>query len=241
MTLDQQGMERLKEAVPRIVTELFEKDRRVVLLSSVGQRLRREGIDFKGILGDVGLATFIRQNLSGEVELKSAPENPKIVAAYPSSVDLTQELDPAPAISRRTAPGSDHPPSSNRLFVRDVWYAFSHTLEEGKARYLGLSPAPNYHDIPEGEPSEGGLEVPRDSIVPVGTAAAYERNRKIIANIEVWAEKNGIPLDEISERAKARTGRSALDVLLHSLSQAELNRISLPLDIIRTLRTKRVD
>ena len=241
MVEEGQGAERLKEAVPRIVTELFEKDRRVVLLSSVGQRLRREGIDFKGILGDIGLATFIRQNLSGQVELKSAPENPKIVAAYPSSVDLTQELDPSPAVSRRAAPSSDHQPSSNRLFMRDVWYAFSHTLEQGKARYLMLSPAPTYRDIPDGEPFEGGLEVSAENIVPVGTAPAYERNRRIIGNIEAWAEKNGVSLDEISERARARAARSALDVLLHSLSQGELTRISLPLDIIRTLRTKRVD
>jgi hypothetical protein len=200
MAEDGHGTERLKEAVPRIVTELFEKDRRIVLLSSVGQRLRREGIDFKGILGDIGLATFIRQNLTGQVELKNAPENPKIVAAYPSSVDLTQELDPSPAIGRKV-PSSDRLPSSNRLFVRDVWYAFSHVLEDLKARYVILSPTPTYRDIMEGEPFEGGLEVPRDSIVPIGTAPTYERNTGLL-RVAVDTIRKSIPVlkKELSEQ-----------------------------------------
>jgi len=240
MTDVEKGLELLREAVPRVVTELFEKDRRVVLLSSVGQRLRREGIDFKSILGETGLATFIRQHLAGQVDLQSASGNPKIVAAYPSSVDLSQELDPTPAVTRRTSP-SEHQLPTSRQFVREVWYAFSHALENDKLRFLILAPNLMCLDVPAGEAPHGAFEVARDLILAPGTSSGHERNRKIFSNIELWAEQNGISLNLLTARSKPKISRSALDVLLHSLSQAELVRISLPLDVIKSLRTKRVD
>jgi hypothetical protein len=241
MAQSDDGIARLKEAIPRVVTEQFEKDRRVVLLALVGQRLRREGIDFKAILGDVGLARFIREQLAGEVELISSPEDPKIVSAYPSSVDLSVEVDPRPRLGTRVAMAPERSTSANRLFIRDVWYAFSHPLDSGKVRYLRLAPTPSYRDVGADEVPEDALKVPPESIVPVGTAPPYERNRTIVSNIETWAAENGVSLDDISERPRQKGSRTALDLLLNSLSSTELGRISLPLDLVRALRLKRID
>jgi len=236
-----EGIAKLKEAIPRIVTEQFESDRRVVFLAKVGQRLRREGLDFKEVLGDVGLAKFIRDELAGEVELTHDPHDPKVVSAYPSSVDLSQEVDPRPRLGTRATLPSQRPPSTSRLFIRDIWYAFSHPLEAGKTRYVRLTPAPAYRDIPDGEEVEDGFKVSPEDIIPTGTAPAYDRNRMIIRNIEKWAAENGIPLDEISERPRKKAVGTALDVLLNSIPPADLSRVSMPLDVIRILRLKTVD
>jgi hypothetical protein len=241
MSENREGIERLKEAVPRVVNEAFEKDRRVVLLSYVGQRLRREGINFKEILGDVGLAKFIREQLADQIELTSSPEDTKIVSAYPSTVDLSREVDPRPKLGTRPPLSTDRQAGSNRLFIRDVWYAFSHPLEDGKVRYVLLTPSPTYRDVPTDEPVHDGLKVPSEAIVPTGTLPPYERNRTIISNIESWAAENAISLDEISEQPRQRANRTALDVLLNAVSASELSRISMPLDIVKALRLKRID
>lgn len=227
--------------IVNIVTERFHATRQVVLLSLVGQALSKQGLEVRKVLGEQRLADFIRTNLSDRLAILSLPADPKIVAAYPSGVDLGTEIDPLGSSAVRPALRATETVSRKERIKREVWFAFSHRLAPENGRVLRLSPIIEYVDYPrDGEPPIG-YQIDNDMIVPPGSMVTSDRNNTIYSNIVNWATKNNIELSDIFEReTERRSNRSVLDVLLTSIPESDLSRISMPLDIVNRLRIKRI-
>lgn len=229
----------LQNEIKRFVNERFEETRRIVLLSLVGQSLSRDGIDVKGILHEQKLADFIRDSLSDSLSLVALPTDPKVIGAYPIGVDLASEIDPFGTEKRK--PISDDKNNVVRLerIKREVWAAFSHRLSSTHQRAFRLKPIPEYIDFEETEDRPNGYPIPRDLIVPPGGDPST-RNAEIFKNISAWSANSGIPFsDLLDDLHPRRPSKSALDVMLSSLGESDLARISLPLDIVNKLRIKR--
>lgn len=233
----------LRDAIVNIVEASFNERRQVVLLAYIGQSLSRRGIDFKAILGEMGLAAFIRQELSDSIELVTMPDDPKVVAALPKGVELDKEIDPFGRRRRPTQSAtSQQAATEHRLLVaRTIWFAFSHSLSSEHTRIVHISPALGYEDVPADETTRGGYPVPREYIIPAGTLEPDERNQKIYDNIMAWAKANGIDIAVITTPHKDKDSRrSVLDVLLSSMKPSDLERVVMPLDVVNLLRMKRV-
>lgn len=227
--------------VDALVSSTFAQRRQVVLLSYLGQALRKRGFDFREILGEQKLADFIKSELAEKVKVVATPAGPLILAAAPADVDLSAEIDPFGTSRSVSATASDEPAERDKreLLNRGVWFAFSHALETGKARVLRLEPDMEYEDYDVGGDKPEGLDVPTELIVPVGSVPRQQRNANIYENIRAWAAQNGVSFRQLLEAPAERSvRRNALDVLLATLSDSELSRISMPLDVVAKLRRK---
>lgn len=240
---DNSDLKKLGDAITTIVTEKFNKTRRVILLSNLGQDLLKVGIDYKPILGQRKLAEFIGSDLLDRVTLVPVPGKDKVVSIYPAGIDLAAEDDPfgINLIRRELIAENENNHEKRPLLHSQVWFAFSHFLAEGQIRVLELQPEPIYRDIPETQGDLGaGHQVGRELIVPVGSLAKPDRDARIFENIAKWAEGARIPLDGLlAKKAERAERRNLLDELLRSLTHAELTRITMPLDIIKALKDRR--
>ena len=231
----------LAAEIETLVSTTFAQRRQVVLLSYLGQALRKRGYDFRAILGDQKLADFIRSELADKVRVVATPAGPLIFAAYPAEVTLESEIDPFGTSGSVSAkePQESSDREKRELVARGVWFAFSHALEPGKARVLRLEPDVEYEDYDESGEKPDGYEIARDVIVPVGSVPRHQRNEIIYDNIRAWAAQNGVPFKLLLEAQTEKSfRRSALDVILGSLSESDLARITMPLDVVAKLRRK---
>ena len=231
----------LAAQIALIIEETFALRRQVVLLAYLGQALRKGGMDFRAILGDQKLADFIRERLSDRVKIVSSPTNPLTVAAVPIQVDLDKEVDPFGASSTSRSAGSQRSFNQKReLLIREVWFAFSHKLEAGKARVVRLEPNAAYEDFDAGVDMKPlGFEVPSELIVPSGSHSRHTRDELIYENVQAWAKQHGVSFQTLTESdSNAPNRRNALDILLNSLTESELSRITFPLDLVWKLRKK---
>lgn len=235
---------RLEKAVVSIVAEEFERTGRVVLLSNLGQDLLKGGVDYRPILDKRRLADFIRTELADRVTLVPVPGKDKVVGIHPAGVDLANQENPfGPAPAPKQPVGKIEADEEKRpMLHRQVWFAFSHFLADGQVRLLELQPEPVYRDVPENSKlPEGGHKVDRELIVPVGSMVKSDRDAQIYENITRWARDTNIPLSGLVATKEERAERrNLLDELLRTLGHSELARISIPLDIVKTLRERRI-
>jgi hypothetical protein len=224
-----------------IVSETFALQRRVVLLSYLGQALSKRGLDFRQILGEQKLAEFIKERLGDQIRIVPTPAGRLVLAAVPIEVVLENEIDPF-GLSRRAPAEGGHSFATQQkreLLVRDAWFAFSHSLESGKARVLRLEPHIEYQDY---DPNSGdkpqGYDVPPDMIVPLGSFSKGKRDELIYENVRAWAAQNDVPFRALIETHASGARRNSLDVILSSLSDSDLSRITMPLDLVAKLRRK---
>ncbi len=235
---------RLEDAIVTIVTEEFERTKRVVLLSNLGQDLLKGGVDYRPILDKRRLADFIRTELVDRVTLVPFPNKEKVVGIHPAHVDLAEwenPFGPPPAAKPPVAKAEDDG-DKRAVLHRQVWFAFSHFLADGQMRILELQPEPVYRDVPEdAKPAEEAYRISRDLIVPVGSMAKSDRDARIYENITAWARDARIPLAGLlAQREERGERRNLLDEMLRTLGPSELSRMSLPLDIVKTLRDRRI-
>lgn len=235
---------KLGDAIVSIVAEKFERTRRVILLSNLGQDLVKAGIDYKAILDQRKLAEFIRSELSHRVTLIPIPGKDKVVGIHPAGIDLSSQDDPfgLDRLEFVQSAGTVSNQEKRLLLHSQVWFAFSHFLADGHVRVLELQPEPIYRDILETSSiPETGYRIDRGLIVPVGSLAKPDRDARIYENVAKWAAGARIPLDGLlAKKVERAERRNLLDELLRALSHAELSRITLPLDLVKTLRERRL-
>jgi len=235
---------RLGDAIVTIVREEFERTQRVILLSNLGQDLRKAGVDYRAILGERKFADFIRKELVDRVTLIPIPGKDKAIGIHPAGVDLSTRQNPfgPHPLAAQNAPIGGPVQDKRPLLNSQVWFAFSHFLADGDVRILELLPEPLYRDVPsDADVPQGSHRIDRNLIVPVGTMPKTERDVRIYENIEQWAEKAGVPLDGLLAKKPERNDRrNLLDELIRTLGPADLQRVTLPLDIVKTLRDRRL-
>ena len=117
------------------------------------------------------------------------------------------------------------------------WAAFRKPLEEGVERYVVLGDrGARFVDVSTEHRPAGGVNVPREAIVGLDASAEETHDR-----VEKWIDGNGLDVELFRDSARARDSRElpAKDLLgkiIGVLDTEDLQRISMPLDVIAKLR-----
>ncbi|MDP1731125.1 MAG: hypothetical protein Q8L54_08120 [Devosia sp.] len=198
------------------------------LLSQLGKDLGPD-LDSLKVLTRSGLSDFLASRLSSryEIVLGGTFHNVQSVVRVGS------------AVRREEGERTQQSPRFNYRF----WAAFSVPPVEGKRRFLDVRSFLFDDYDTESEPPAGAVEVPERFLVPDN---APDRDKTIIANIEAWADENGLDLREFHARARSQVAvedshrGTALHLMLGALDRRQLASTSLTLDVVEALLRRRV-
>ena len=205
-----------------------------MLLSQLGSRVPREDLTRIKEQFD-NLASYLRRELSDHIAVLQSKETPTIIGAIPANVVDDESLGADILLSRSVRrPGSAFP-----RFHPAFWAAFIKDLEPETHRYVFTGPPPRFRDLGSGEEPEDAIEIARDYIVGTDddVAAVHESIKKWIRVNHLEEE---IFLAESTSITEALPSDDLLGRLVGSLTQEELKRMSIPLDIVGKLRRRAV-
>lgn len=113
---------------------------------------------------------------------------------------------------------------------RSVWLAFTTPIEKGQRRVLDLT------TLRFGAPEEfDDLDKTRE--ITADFIAEDRSNSQFAKALESWLSQEGLTLNALQKHDRLLL-KTALDSLLQSLTSDQLRRVSLPLDVIQTLRDR---
>ena len=205
-----------------------------ILLSQLGSRVpREESTRIKEKFDN--LASYLRRELSDHIAVLQSKENPTIIGAIPANAVDDESLHADILLSRSVRrPGTAFP-----RFHPAFWAAFIKDLEPEAHRYVFIGPPPRFRDLGSDEEPEDTIEIARDYIVGTDddVAAVHE-------SINKWIRANQLNeeafLAESTSIAEDLPSDDLLGRLVGSLTQEELKRMSIPLDIVSKLRRRAV-
>ena len=231
-------LESLRQLVSNVVAQHWDTNRSGILLSKLGQVVNfKHHEEVRG----VKLAHFVDHELVGLVQRITLPENPIVQVALPSSVATDGDV-------RRFFPTALNKAAKEEIprYAHAFWAAFYKPLPPDHRRWLSISPTVAFRDANATEAPTGfPFEVPRQIIVDEATHPdPTTRSKVIVANIKPWLNSHGISIQEVLETHAYRSsglhdtnarGSSLLDDILAALSDADLKRVAMSLDIIAKL------
>ncbi|ETV37711.1 hypothetical protein SOJ65_18450 [Pseudomonas aeruginosa] len=222
----------LKKKILELVNEGHTQKNQGTLLSTLGILITKTGIQLKEVLENQKLGDFIARELSEEIEIIGAPQNPAIKIALLRSLSPQSE-DLIPEIKKSE-------PSEKNRYIRAIWSALSNEIDPGFKRVIKLGDHPQYKDIPESTNTpENHIELPSKFIT---TESKFPEEKLRIAeldtNIKRWAEESGISIESLvykKQQREEKPQKSRLEKILSLFTQDELKRVTLPLDIVEKL------
>lgn len=230
----------LPKVIAYYVREHFKTEGTGLLLSQLGQTLTLQHAELKVQLGNKKLAEFLQKKMAGIVKVEVAPHDSKISIVLPAEIDLSGDLNRY--FPKKRAAEPTIAPVIPR-YNRAVWAAFSQPATPHAKRYLTFEPVTNFIDS-EDMPSVSDAKLVEDEFLVSAVLAVdpAQRARKIAENIDAWSKRHGIPQNLLLASSKNLQNQaidekqSLLDLLLSALSENELKRITLPLDIVTKLK-----
>jgi hypothetical protein len=201
-----------------------------VLLAKLGQIAASRGFILHNELNGLKLSQFIQQELSDELEVMSPNASGTVLGVGPKNPPIPQ-LSPTAPITASPLDG----------LTRAVVAAFTNILRDGYERYLRTEPPLRYQDVVQGEAApEGYVHIQRVHLPTDGSPPDAYLPDCIHAQITAWIEQQSLDLQSFMHKgaAQPRSEKSVLTLLIESLTESELKRVSLPLDIIGKLMGK---
>lgn len=234
--MSENSIDQIKKLIVGFTNERWASSEKAFLLASMGQAISHAGFDLKAALRGEKLAHFVAAQVSDDVRIISSPADDKVLGLVPVSAVLNADLagyfEQAPRLTSTAREWINFHPR--------LWAAFSRPLAQNMARVVDLEPQIHFEDIPASDAS-GRLTVDAVLIIPAGTMPRPERNSKLQDNIRGWLKDKGIPSERvIGHKALPESAdRSVLDFLINELSESELRRIVIPMDIVAKLLQKK--
>jgi len=225
--------EEAASALVAYVRSEWDRTHKAVLLSHAGSFLTRKRL-WPIPEKPVSLSLFVENELAGGVRIERRPDNPLHFGLFPADAKLQEDLSTYFAKSN-VAEGPRYSPY--------VWAAFAKTIPNGHRRFLNLTRHKflDADNVTQSEP--GWVEVLSSDIPPEG---GEKRISEIESAIHKWAERNGIDRGQLLVGNRTEVQRqpvryqSLLDFFLEALTDKELVRIEMPLDIVAKLRRHRI-
>jgi hypothetical protein len=203
-----------------------------LLLSKLGAALR-EDFDVERETSAIKLAPFLRAAMPTEIRVIQDPNNRIIVGAVPAGVDVSAET----LFRKIDKPPDERRPTGNYTrYDRDLWNAFTLKLAPDKRRFLSATDQVNVAEVLAREPEPPGFaEVTADDVVALENLGPGQRFAAASDRIESWAARNAVDISKF--RRVGHVGeKTVLSVLIESVAQDDLSKISLPLSVIRILQ-----
>lgn len=216
-----------KDFLIELVIDNWTRTGEGLLLARVGQIAAAKGYHFKEELGGLKLVDFIKNELSGFVEV-SASNTPPHLWVKPGS-ELSSEVFTDPTETTvRTAPRLN----------KALWLAFSRPVAEGKERRIQLEPSVRFWDLtPPLSEVAGRLPIAQGYIATLDVGS-QDRDHLILENIRKWMHDNKLDIERYSQSSTQTlraTSTHPLLALIAALDESEQKRVSIPLDIIAKL------
>lgn len=215
--------------IARSVHERWENQRIPALLSWLGSL---NGAELSRVTKDEGLTVkqYLTDRLSDQVTVVQHQERNELVGAVPLAVDVAAEGGENDLLERVRRQETTTIPRFHPAF----WAAFRKPVENSKRRYVTNVEPIVFRDISAHE--EGfGIEIGREYIIGLDSEPS-EVQRKI----QGWIEEHEVDSEIYLIRRQERSAESTdlLDLLLDSLEPSELERVTMPLDVVLKLRRR---
>lgn len=204
------------------VRQHWTDEQKPLLLSELGGR-GDIGVRAKNEEGS--LANYLRVRLTDSVAIIRHSIKSSIVAAVPAGAADGRDFD-----SLLEKPVGHPPDTRQPRFVPALWAAFRRPLEAGKERYVSVKRPIRFVDVVAGEHPENRIAIRRECISDAPG---------VIERINQWIEENELDRAPFLFEERAGERLPSNDVLgrfLLALDSGDMERISIPLDIVNKLR-----
>lgn len=200
------------------------------LIAQVKPLLTTQGFDVEALLKGRQMRVFLEAEAPELQQIINEEQPTNWGLVPPSSVPERPYAQYFGSKTRRSANSTAFP------YQNALRTAFGRSLEDGLRRFVLHSPV-RFVDLPSGASNPDGVEVTRDDIV-VGAD-----DITILAHVVTWLGRNGLTAADYqpsksSFTRSAKAQATALHDLIDMIEPADLNRITLPLDIVRKMLAK---
>lgn len=205
-----------------LVRQHWVEERKPLLLSRLGG-YDDIGTHAKSVAS--GLEAYLRHRLAERVTVIRHSADPTVVAVVPTEAAKGRDSD-----SLLEKPVGHPPDTSKPRFVPALWAAFRRPLDEGKERYVSVKRPIRFVDVAAGEHPENRIAIPRECISDAPG---------VIERINQWIEENELDRAPFLFEERAGERLPSNDVLgrfLLALDPGDMERVSIPLDIVNKLR-----
>lgn len=228
-------IEKLKVQIIQMVEDFWSDKERPLLFSRLGSA---NNADVSRKVKKLGftLGEFLSEEMSENILVGSHSEKSFLVGAFPKKIGSLEQKK----LDRLLEENSSTSTSSNiPRFHKTYWAAFKVRLNDKERRYLSISDEPSFLDIDMGEnPPEGTIEVERKFLTTPDTSSDHDIYNKLIE----WAKIYNIEVDKLILGYYSK-GKSNSESIMHSILEAldvtDLQRMSIPLDIVQKLLNKK--
>jgi hypothetical protein len=208
---------RIKRRIQSLIQEHFDSGSGDLYLSRLGAQLGGDRILLEKLTGRK-LSEFVRNNFDYEIGRGGQKNNVLFLVA----------------------PGAIEKPSERpvRRYLPRFWAAFAVPLSASEQRHINLVSM-------RFGPDPAILGGANEDVRPIPDQYIAHRNAsgsaaETAARIEAWLDSQQLDAERFAvKRQRADRHGSVLDALLQALSTEDLKRISLPLDIVKTLSERR--
>lgn len=214
-------IERIKQRLIGLIEERFARREDLIYFSTLGNQLGEDRITLEKLTRKK-LGQFIQDDLKEYKVNATGSHNNVFYLTRKGQTDVPI-LTPIPRYASR------------------FWTAFAKPLEDGETtRFLNIS---TLHFGPD----EERLKQDDDSrILPIdprfiSTEGESIGNREIAQRISEWLDHHGLLKDRFLTKTKAseKIEDSLMSDIINTLNPEQLKRVSLPLDVVKTLLARR--
>ena len=222
---------RIDREIVDLVQDHWKACRAPLLLSQLGSRISGENAAVIKNESE-NLAAYLRDRLADRVEVIRSRQNPTIIAAIPANVRKDSNIDAMLETPRRLVFPRFHPA---------FWAAFVKEPAPQTRRYVSVGPPPRFQELSDdATPSDAdATEVASEYIVGGDDDVAA-----VHSSIRRWLIANSLDenlfLTDREPRRKQLPSDDLLGRLIVALTPEELERMSIPLDIVSKLRRQSV-
>lgn len=226
-------MDDIDRRIVKLVRESWEGDGRPLLLSRLGGE---DDIATQAKNEEGGLAIYLRRRLFDDVKVVQHSAKPSVIAAIPVDVGVDSDGGVDALLDKTYGRTTD----TERKFLHPaLWAAFRAPLDETNERYVKLDDPIRFKDVaPENRPIDQ-VEINRKYVADPNATPS-----QIYENIERWAAEKDLNLDVFSSGKSTRGESLPTDDLLGrfllALDTDDLEKISMPLDVVKKLRRQSI-
>lgn len=209
---------RIRARIGTLIQQHFNSGAGNLFLSRLGAELGSDRVELEKLTG-TKLSQFIRSNFEYEIGVGGQKSNVLFLVRPGASPEAPQRLVPR--------------------YLARFWAAFAVPLADGEQRYIDLQSLRFGPDAATfGGAAESIRQIAAEYVAPRGASGSAADTA---ARIERWLEAQHLDAGHFLVRQKRSSEyRSVLEALLYALSGDELKRISMPLDVIKTLSERKI-
>lgn len=224
-----QQLTELNNRIVELVQDCWNEHHMPLLLSRLGSHDRGE-IARIVKQHSSNLRWYLRNQLADDLQVVQHSTKPQLVGVLPRHVDVDADDDGdsllEKTIDESVVPGPRYHPA--------FWAAFRKPLDKSRNRYMSIRSPIQFQDSPSAERPDGFIQITSEYV-----AGPHAEHATVQQRVQEWLADNKLqPSVFLSTGASADPEQPAdlLDRLLHALDPSDLERITMPLDVVRKLR-----